>query len=157
MSTAISYREANPQDAESVAALSLKLQEEYAFPEYSDAGRQRMRQLSSASATRDCLERGDMYILAECNQRLVGAIGVRDRSHIVQLFVDTRWQRQGIGTKLWRLAQAACLGAGGNGVFTLNASSFAIPMYEKLGFRRMGTIQDREGVVTTPMRYEPTV
>lgn len=157
MSAAVSYRIADLQDAESIAALSLKLQEIYAFPEYSEAGRRTMRRLSSADSTREHMERGDMYFLAECEEEFCGAIGVRNNSHIVQLFVDTKWHRRGIATRLWGLVQAACLDAGGKGAFTLNASTLAIPMYEKWGFRRTGSMQDREGVMTTPMRYESDV
>lgn len=66
--------------------------------------------------------------------------------------MDNVWHGRGIGGELWRRGKAACIDAGGSGVFTLNASSYAKPVYEKWGFKVTGGAQDRQGVITTPMK-----
>lgn len=150
----LSYRRAEIADAAEISARALESQAEFAIHEYSDAGRERIKSLSLPHSIEQYFERGDIYFVAEHGKRIVGAIGVQGASHIVQMFVEKQWHRQGIGAELWRLCQAACLAAGNPGCFTLNASTYAIPVYERWGFEIVGERQNRAGIVTTPMKLE---
>jgi ribosomal protein S18 acetylase RimI-like enzyme len=92
---------------------------------------------------------GYVYHVAEVEGELAGFIGVRERTHIYGLYVDKRWQRRGIARSLWETARAAALGPGHPGVFTVNSSNYALPLYASFGFERTAAMQ--VGIV----RYNP--
>ncbi|WP_239948236.1 GNAT family N-acetyltransferase [Dyella terrae] len=65
---------------------------------------------------------------------LVGVAAVRNDSHVVYLFVSTRYQGQGIARKLWDRLRNDCERRAGTRVFTLNAAEGAVPVYQRFGF-----------------------
>lgn len=81
--------------------------------------------------------------------RLVGVIATRDKgSHIALFFVDGKYQRQGIGRKLFQTVLAESF----NGKMTVNSSPYAVPVYYKLGFRHTDTEQIVNGIRFIPMK-----
>jgi ribosomal protein S18 acetylase RimI-like enzyme len=98
---------------------------------------------------RERIAAGYVYHVAEVDGILAGFVGVRDRSHVYGLYVDARWQRRGIARRLWETARDAALGPGHPGVFTVNASNYALPLYEALGFERTAPMQ------VAIVRYNP--
>jgi ribosomal protein S18 acetylase RimI-like enzyme len=67
--------------------------------------------------------------------RIVGVIEVRQFRHISLLFVDDRFQRQGIARALVRHAVARCLSRRPDlRQITVRSSPYAVPIYERLGF-----------------------
>ena len=81
---------------------------------------------------------------------LAGVLATRSGgSHIAMFFVRADCQRQGIGRRLFgfmleRYPQAK---------MTVNASPFAVGIYEKLGFKPTGTEQLIDGIRYTPMTW----
>jgi GNAT superfamily N-acetyltransferase len=73
---------------------------------------------------------------------------------LYHLFVDRRWQRRGIARRLWEAGRAAALASGASGSFTVNASNYALPFYEALGFVRSGPMQAGP-LIHNPMRLDP--
>ena len=53
--------------------------------------------------------------------------------------------------KLWEVARPAAIDAGGSGSFTVNASNFAVPVYEAMGFVRTAPTQCLKGLYFNPM------
>jgi ribosomal protein S18 acetylase RimI-like enzyme len=98
---------------------------------------------------RERIGAGYAYHVAEVDGILAGFVGVRDRSHVYGLYVDARWQRRGIARRLWETARDAALGPGHPGFFTVNASNYAVPLYEALGFERTAPMQ------VSIVRYNP--
>lgn len=89
--------------------------------------------------------------------RLAGFIGVRAGSHVYHLFVDAALQRRGVARGLWTAGRDAALAAAGPahpGIFTVNASNYAVPFYESIGFVRTGPTQVDQ-VHYNPMRLDP--
>lgn len=83
-------------------------------------------------------------------EKLVGMIATRNEGrHIALFFVDERYHKQGIGRKLFEFA---CKD-NSNHEITVNASPYAIPIYEHLGFAKTGKEQKTRGVRYTPMAY----
>lgn len=80
---------------------------------------------------------------------VVGALGMRENNHIGYFYIDVAYHRQGIGRKLFKLMKADYE----KKVFTVNAMPTGVNAYSALGFEQMGDLEDRGGVVTTPMRY----
>ncbi|MEM7015881.1 MAG: GNAT family N-acetyltransferase [Pseudomonadota bacterium] len=150
----IHYRTANESDAQAISKLILDSQAKFTFHEYSDAGREFMLRLCSEAAINEYLQRGDTYFVAEHDAVIIGVIGIRDAEHISHNFVDDAWHGRGISSALWRLGQNACRAAGNPGVFTLRASTYAIPIYEKWGFIKTAAAEDTGGIISTPMRLD---
>ena len=87
---------------------------------------------------RSRIAEGYVYHVAQIDGELAGFTGVRGRTHLYGLYVDAAWHRRGIARRLWETARDAALAAGPDhpGVFTVNASDYALPLYERLGFVR---------------------
>ena len=98
---------------------------------------------------------GHVYHVALDSGELAGFIAIRNNDHLYHLFVDRRWHRQGLARRLWDAARSAALAQGGSGSFTVNASSFAVPVYEAFGFERTGPLQCVKGLQVNPMRFTP--
>jgi len=105
---------------------------------------------------RSRLDGGYVYHVALIDGELAGFVGVRGGSHLYSLYVDKRYQRRGIARKLWETARAAALDGAPDhpGVFTVNASNYALPLYEALGFERTAPMQVAI-VRYNPMRFVP--
>ena len=86
---------------------------------------------------------------------IAGFIAIRDNSHVFHLFIDKRWHRQGLARRLWEAARDAALQRGAGGVFTVNSSNYAVPVYEALGFERTAPTQCVKGLYFNPMRFTP--
>ena len=83
---------------------------------------------------------------AEIDGAVVGVLAMRG-NHISLFFVEEKIQKQGIGRALWNyfLAQSR------TEQITVNASPYAVPVYEKLGFQAMDDEQLTDGIRYTPM------
>jgi GNAT superfamily N-acetyltransferase len=101
------------------------------------------------------LAAGHVYHVALDGNDVAGFISVRDNSHVFHMFIDKRWHRRGLARRLWERARAATLARGGSGAFTVNASNYAVPVYEAFGFERTAPTQCLKGLYFNPMRYTP--
>jgi len=104
---------------------------------------------------RNYVRGGHVYHVAEIDGVLAGFIGVRANNHLFHLFVDKRWHGQGLARRLWQVARRAAIERGGDGAFLVNASNYAVPVYEAFGFVRMAPTQCVKGLYFNPMRYTP--
>lgn len=72
-----------------------------------------------------------------------------DTFHLYHLFVDARFQRQGVAKQLWQLA----LNELGFSTCSLRSSLFAVPVYQRFGFVVNGELQEKDGLQFQPMVY----
>ena len=77
-------------------------------------------------------------------EELVGVIATRNGGkHIALFFVDGKHHRQGIGKQLFKTGQKEEM--------TVNSSLYAVPIYNRFGFKDTGTEQAVNGVRFIPM------
>lgn len=109
------------------------------------------------TALRGFIASGFVYHVAIVDGELAGFVGMRGGSHVYGLYVDRHFQRRGIARRLWETARAAALAAAPDhpGVFTVNASNYALPWYEAQGFERTAPMQVSL-VRYNPMRFVPS-
>jgi GNAT superfamily N-acetyltransferase len=81
---------------------------------------------------------------------LLGVIATKDISHIALFFVDGKYQKQGIGRKLY--TKVELLNA--KGYFTVNSSPYAHEIYKHLGFVDTDVEQCVNGLRFYPMKKE---
>ena len=83
-----------------------------------------------------------------------GVIAVKDYSHMFHLFVDRDFHKRGIAKQLWSHMKQRSLDRGNNGRFTLNSTTYALPIYLSWGFVVTGDKEQRFGINYTPMVLE---
>jgi ribosomal protein S18 acetylase RimI-like enzyme len=147
-----------PLDASDLPACAHLLQasaSEFIVHESSPEGACTFLRENDEDGMRGYVAAGHVYHVAIEAGEIAGFIGIRDNSHVFHLFIDKRWQRQGLARRLWQVARAASVERGGDGSFTVNASNYAVPVYEAFGFARTAPTQCVKGLYFNPMRFVP--
>ena len=145
-------REARLSDVQAISNLVQSLSEKYVTPEFPADARDEFLKSLTANGIRQLIESGLHYHLAEVDGTVVGIVGMKDNKHLYHLFVDEGFQRKGIARQLWNIAIENCKAAGNRGEFTVNSSRYAQRVYESFGFVAQSTPQERNGIVTIPMK-----
>lgn len=91
--------------------------------------------------------------LGSNQKRLIGLITLRDSTHISLLFVDGKYQRQGVGSRLIEEARNYILTEIGGDKLTVNASPYGVGFYHKRGFVDLDTEKVSDGIRYTPMVF----
>ena len=146
-------RLATPGDAAALQALLIRLLDAHVLPEQDAAGVAALSTFASIDRIVVRMQAGLHHHLAECEGTRVGVSALRDDGHLVMLFVDTPFQRRGLARRLWQAALADVLTRSDPERITVNASGFAVPVYERMGFVRLGEPVARNSVRATPMEF----
>lgn len=146
-------REMKESDIDAVARLLERLARAYFLGTCSPAQASTFVRDNDARAIRRLAGEGYVYHVADDGGQVAGFIGVRDQRHVYHLFVDSAYHRRGVGRMLWEHAKAAAIARGADGCFTVNASNYALPMYQALGFVRTAPMQSKNGLEFNPMVY----
>lgn len=136
-------RPIEPAEIPAAAALLRRAAEAFILPACSPADAAAFLADQGEGKLRSRIAEGYVYHVALEGGDLAGFAGVRGRTHLYGMYVDAAWHRRGIARRLWECARDAALAAGPDhpGVFTVNASDYALPLYQKLGFVRTGPRQ----------------
>jgi GNAT superfamily N-acetyltransferase len=149
----LSIHLADNTDAAAISELILPLAERYVVHEFRPQARQALLESMGTGGITKLMADGCVYHLARRDGRVVGAVGILDCRHLYHLFVAEEYQHQGIARRLWHVAMQKCLTSGASGEFSVNASRYALPFYQKLGFVARAEAQERNGIITIPMVY----
>jgi GNAT superfamily N-acetyltransferase len=142
-------------DAEQISALILELSAPF-YISPTREGAEHFLASVSAEAIRGYMSADNFsYLVARSDGELVGVVAIRDNAHLFHLFVAKPFQGRGLASRLWWFAKAEAMRSGNPGTFTVNSSLNAIPVYERFGFVREGTVQHMHGVSFQPMRLHP--
>ncbi|MBC7960525.1 MAG: GNAT family N-acetyltransferase [Vallitaleaceae bacterium] len=95
------------------------------------------------------IQQNHQVFVAKNQEQVVGVIETRDESHICMLFVHKQYQRKGIAKALLLMAFPYT-----NREITVNASPFAVIIYQKLGFTKITEEIVRNGITYIPMMRE---
>ena len=118
---------------------------EYESPDYTSEGTEEFRK---------CLRdeeylHGLQYYGAFDGGKLIGEIAIRpDKKHICFFFVDGRYHRRGIGTRMFQRLLEDYPG----GTLTLNSSPYGLPFYKAIGFVPTDEEKTVNGIRFTPMK-----
>jgi len=147
-------REATQDDSKNIRLLVYGLSKKYIAHEFSPEGAQALLRSMTPDKIQSYIQSGYRYHVAEIEGQIVGAVAVLKNVHLYHLFVAEEYQRQGLAKRLLQTALKSCLAKGNKGPFTVNASKYALPIYEKLGFVATSEAVEKNGVVAIPMQYE---
>ena len=120
---------------------------EYEFPDYTAEGTEEFRKCLHDEAYLSRLH----YYGAFDGEKLIGEIAIRpDRKHICFFFVDGRYHRRGIGTRMFR----RLLEDYPDEAITLNSSPYGLLFYKAIGFMPTDEEKTVNGIRFTPMKYK---
>ncbi len=155
----IDIRTMLPGESQAVCEVVIRTFNEFVAPGYSAEGLSSFYQYVTPEALEKRLFEGHFILVAFDTEAktIVGAIEVRNHNHISLLFVDKAYHRQRIARQLFGRALNNCyrwspIRAMSEGI-TVNSSPYAVPIYEKLGFKKTGDEQVKNGIRFVPMIY----
>ena len=95
------------------------------------------------------------FFVAKKNNEIIGAIGIRNNSHISLFFVKKEFHKNGIGKKLFTNYMETLKGDNCEiKKITVNSSIYAEVIYSKLGFIKTDELQNKSGFKYIPMEYK---
>jgi GNAT superfamily N-acetyltransferase len=148
----ITIREARRHDAAAISRLMVHVASAQISSGFSPEGQAELLGGMTPDAVYKKMQQGYRYHVAHDGEQLCGIIGMRGYSHVYHLFVATDQQGRGTGRRLWDRAYAASRAEVRVPAYTVYSSRYAENFYYRLGFRRTGDAQTRNGVTAIPMR-----
>ena len=119
----------------------------YEAPDYNEEG---INEFKKTIENKDWIKERDFYGAYDENNRILGVIATKDKTHIALFFVDGQYHKKGIGRKLYEKVKSL----NEKGFFTVNSSPYAVEVYQHLGFQKTDKEQTVDGLRFTPMKFE---
>ena len=145
--TPFSIRRLSQDERQTALDLAWAVFSEYESPDYSAEGTEEFRKCLHDEGYLSGLH----YYGTFDGEKLIGEIAIRpDRKHICFFFVDGRYHRRGIGTRMFR----RLLEDYQNETITLNSSPYGLPFYKAIGFVPTDEERTVNEIRFTAMKYE---
>jgi predicted GNAT family N-acyltransferase len=139
-------------EEEEVCTLIEGVFNEFVAPDYPPEGIEEFFRYAEPDAMVQRVESGDRVLVAEHEGAMVGMIELMGNDHIAMLFVQVRGR--GIGRRLVERALLLCREAEPSAdEVRVHASRFAVPIYDRLGFKSEGPERTENGITYLPMVY----
>ncbi|BEU04302.1 hypothetical protein OAG1_31020 [Agarivorans sp. OAG1] len=146
----ITISEVTVADLNSIVELGIAINEADVIPHLSEQGKQAMR--SARRQDMSAVADKTLYqaLKAELNGKLVAYVAWREGHYIAQLYVDSAYQRSGVGRQLLTAVKHRVSAR----TIKLKASCNSLGFYKKLGFVETADPQCRNGISFVPMALE---
>jgi GNAT superfamily N-acetyltransferase len=152
MNETLSIRPMQPGEETQVCELVTRVFDATVAPDFVPEGIQEFLSFVQPDALQKRSRTGYMTLVATLGDEMVGVIQMKSYHHVSLYFVDQAHMREGIGKALWRRALAICRRERPDLTqITVNSSLYAVPIYEKLGFRQTKPEQVVNGIRFVPM------
>lgn len=150
----IKLRKIKPEEGPEAVRFILSQFEQFIFADYTEAGREAVRQyVTAGSLVADDSE--NFAYVATLEDSLVGIAKVKRKNHLSMLFIAALCQRQGWGGRLIEATIAECKSRHPDTThLTANSSRFAWAFFAGHGFRPESEEKQVNGVTFTPMRLD---
>ena len=137
-------------DVNDLSRLIERVAQSFLFPDFTEEGKQNFLNSVTGSGIIKNLNEGFEYWLAENDNQIIGIIALKNKTHLYNLFIDADFHGKGIARKLWDKA----IHGSNVKTYTVFSSSYAVPIYEKLGFVISGDPVNDHGIYAIPMIYK---
>ena len=155
MSQTFSFQLMQPGQEIRVCDLIIRVFEEWVAPDFSPNGVQEFLKYVQPDALRERSQANHFALVAAMGDAIVGVIEIRNHEHVSLFFVDQEHMGEGIGRELWRRALDICRRENPDvREISVNSSPYAVPIYEKLGFRQTEPERVVDGILFIPMAIE---
>ncbi|AOY90965.1 hypothetical protein BKK79_03405 [Cupriavidus sp. USMAA2-4] len=148
-------RSATPHDAERISSLIRSVSRFFTLDPHG-LGAEGFLARIEPEAVRGYISAPDFrYAAGFIDGELAGVVAMRGTTHLYHLFVAPAFQGRGLSRLLWEHAKADAMVAGNREAFTVNSTPYAVPVYERFGFRVTGARVERDGIAFVPMALRP--
>lgn len=125
----------------------------YEAPEYSKEGIKQFQDFIRDPRLKEMFKNNDYQVYGAFLQNtVIGVLGVRGE-HISLLFVEPKYHHQGIATALLKMIFTSLKSLGCERM-SVNSSPYAVPFYKKLGFVKVTSEIEKDGIRFTPMKID---
>ncbi len=132
-----------------------KVFDESVAEEYSEDGIRHFYQIVREGSIKERFLNGSVIFVAKTNNKISGYIEIINLNHIFLLFVRREFQKKGIARKLIETSLKFLMDINPDlQKLTVNSTSSAITVYEKLGFKKIADYQFKNGILSFPMRFD---
>ena len=153
----IRFMQAELKHAQALSELIQPLAKKYVCPTCDETFHEELLASMTGRSLGEYIQAGYQYHIAvDSESRIIGAIGMRDSTHLYHLFVSDDYQGQGVARKLWEIAKSDSLHQTKHTHFTVNSAVNAEHIYKSFGFKRIAGVRTRGGMVDIPMRLDLT-
>jgi GNAT superfamily N-acetyltransferase len=150
--TRISYRKMKHGEETAIVDLVLRVFAEFIASQYSLEGIAEFKKFACTDALADRFRAGNLILLAESGQGIIGVIEIRKNDHVAMLFVEKPHQRKGIAKELLLRSMEICRERKPDiNRITVNSSPNAFVAYQKMGFRATEDEKVVNGIRFIPM------
>lgn len=162
MEETVQYQLMRPSEETDVCNLVIRVFNEFIAHQYSHEGVREFLKYVQPELLLRRSQKNHFVLLATIQDKIVGMIEIRNNRHVSLLFVDRRFQQRGIGRELLQRSLNICkleisLKRGPElQEVSVNSSPNSIQIYERIGFRRIGSEQVKNGIRFTQMVLELT-
>ena len=132
-----------------ISDLILRVFDQFVGFEYSETGRNHFRNYVRPESIIERYKIGNIMITYKNDNKITGFIEVRDNEHISLFFVDPDYHKRGIGKLL--MQEVLKILKGKTDIISVNSSKYAVPVYNSLGFKETGVLQEKDGIQFVPM------
>jgi GNAT superfamily N-acetyltransferase len=94
---------------------------------------------------------GNLFYIAEFENKIIGAIEVRNLNHISLFFVDRKYQQKGIGKELFKTILKIVKDK--SSFIEVHSSPYAKDIYSKMGFTLESELLEQNGIKYYKMTY----
>ncbi|MEF9919824.1 MAG: GNAT family N-acetyltransferase [Erysipelotrichaceae bacterium] len=130
--------------------LVLGVYDEFVGETSSKQGNTSFYEYCNLDKVRKQIENKEMIMWGYYQDELIGVTALI-KEHVGLLFVNKEYHNQGIGRALLEVAKKQCIVEGYQEI-SINALPYAVDIYHHIGFVDTDTIQNKDGIVYTPMR-----
>jgi len=149
------YREMKAGEEWQVYNMVMRCFLEFIAPGYSREGIDNFARYVNPELLLRRTQNGNFVFVAVVDDEIIGTVEVSGNNHIALLFVKKEYHRKGIGKALLNMAIEECKRRNpAVKIVNLNASPYAVKIYERLGFRKIQEEQVKDGIRFTPMEKE---
>ncbi len=132
-----------------------KIFDEYVGKDYSEEGQKTFYKFIEKDEILKRLRNDFRMICAKYKGKVIGIEAIRDKNHISLFFVDAKYQRMGIGRKLFENTLKKIKKENPEiREITVNSSPYAKEVYERMGFKALSVIEEKDGIKYIPMAYK---
>jgi GNAT superfamily N-acetyltransferase len=119
---------------------------------YAEEGIRNFLDYVSEKKIRERQKEGGFWLIAVHKGDLIGAIEMKNESHLSLLFVDKAWHHRGIARALFQQVKAMFYQKHSKDALTVNSTPNAIDFYIRMGFLPLSHEQEQGGIRFVPMQ-----
>lgn len=143
------FRVLTKDDVDQASALIKEVSDIYTREDFSDKGYKKFESKVLFDGMLNNINEGYLYWGAFENDQMLGMIAFKRPAHLFNLFVHKDHQGKGVASQLWKYS----LSQFHPNQITVFSSTYAVGLYERLGFIASGEKIDNNEIICYPMLW----